>query len=74
MSGQKRLKKRQWWWLAFEVERVFQAMQVLDSQPTGDERLLRPVADYSMPNVSDKIVRIVHSYRDYVMRVVWKQY
>jgi len=60
--------------VGLEVERVFQAMQVLDSQPTGDERLLRPVADYSMPNVSDKIVRIVHSYRDYVMRVVWKQY
>lgn len=60
--------------VGLEVERVFQAMQVLDSQPTGDERLLRPVADYSMPNVSDKVVRIVHSYRDYVMRVVWKQY
>ncbi|WP_245155450.1 non-hydrolyzing UDP-N-acetylglucosamine 2-epimerase [Aeromonas taiwanensis] len=60
--------------VGLEVERVFQAMQVLDSQPIGDERLLRPVADYSMPNVSDKIVRIVHSYRDYVMRVVWKQY
>lgn len=60
--------------VGLEVERVFQALQVLDLQPAGDERLLRPVADYSMPNVSDKIVRIVHSYRDYVMRVVWKQY
>jgi UDP-N-acetylglucosamine 2-epimerase len=60
--------------VGLEVERVFQALQVLDSQPAGDERLLRPVHDYSMPNVSDKIVRIVHSYRDYVMRTVWKQY
>lgn len=60
--------------VGLEVERVFQALQVLDSQPTGDQRLLRRVADYSMPNVSDKVVRIVHSYRDYVMRVVWKQY
>ncbi|MCX7127040.1 UDP-N-acetylglucosamine 2-epimerase (non-hydrolyzing) [Aeromonas sp.] len=60
--------------VGLEIERVFQALQVLDSQPTGDERLLRPVYDYSMPNVSDKIVRIVHSYRDYVMRTVWKQY
>ncbi|HHO0939526.1 non-hydrolyzing UDP-N-acetylglucosamine 2-epimerase [Aeromonas hydrophila] len=60
--------------VGLEVERVFQALQVLDSQPAGNERLLRPVADYSMPNVSDKIVRIVHSYRDYVMRVVWKQF
>ncbi|WP_421189237.1 non-hydrolyzing UDP-N-acetylglucosamine 2-epimerase [Aeromonas enteropelogenes] len=60
--------------VGLEIERVFQALQVLDSQPAGDERLLRPVYDYSMPNVSDKIVRIVHSYRDYVMRTVWKQY
>ncbi|MDF3125757.1 UDP-N-acetylglucosamine 2-epimerase (non-hydrolyzing) [Rheinheimera sp. 1928-s] len=60
--------------VGLEVERVFQALEVLATQPSGSERLLRPVADYSMPNVSDKMVRIVHSYRDYVMRVVWKQY
>lgn len=60
--------------VGLEVERVFQALQVLQSQPSGHQRLLRPVYDYSMPNVSDKVVRIVHSYRDYVMRVVWKQY
>ncbi|WP_415775087.1 non-hydrolyzing UDP-N-acetylglucosamine 2-epimerase [Shewanella oncorhynchi] len=55
-------------------ERVMQALQVLESQPCGDERLLRPVYDYCMPNVSDKIVRIIHSYTDYVKRVVWKEY
>ncbi|WP_233077978.1 non-hydrolyzing UDP-N-acetylglucosamine 2-epimerase [Rheinheimera soli] len=60
--------------VGLEVERVFQALQVLESQPSGNVRLLRPVYDYSMPNVSDKVVRIVHSYRDYVMRVVWKQF
>jgi UDP-N-acetylglucosamine 2-epimerase len=60
--------------VGLEVESVFQALKVLESQPAGDTRLLRPVADYSMPNVSDKMVRIIHSYRDYVMRVVWKQY
>jgi len=60
--------------VGLEVARVFQALRVLETQPAGQERLLRPVADYSMPNVSDKVVRIVHSYRDYVMRVVWKQY
>jgi len=60
--------------VGLEIERVFQALQVLESQPVGDQRLLRPVADYSIPNVSDKIVRIMHSYRDYVMRVVWKKY
>lgn len=57
-----------------EVERVLQGLAILESQCRGDERSLRLVADYSMPNVADKVVRIVHSYRDYVMRTVWKQY
>ena len=56
------------------VERVLQALEVLEAQPSGEERLLRPVYDYSMPNVSDKIVRIILSYTDYVKRVVWKEY
>ncbi|HAS8171328.1 TPA: UDP-N-acetylglucosamine 2-epimerase (non-hydrolyzing) [Vibrio vulnificus] len=56
------------------VERVMQALQILETQPSGDERLLRQVSDYSMPNVSDKVVRIIHSYTDYVKRVVWKEY
>ncbi len=56
------------------VERVMQTLQILESQPAGDERLLRQVYDYSMPNVSDKVVRIIHSYIDYVKRVVWKNY
>ncbi|MBB1474353.1 non-hydrolyzing UDP-N-acetylglucosamine 2-epimerase [Shewanella sp. SG41-3] len=56
------------------VERVMQALQILESQPSGDTRMLRQVYDYSMPNVSDKIVRIIHSYTDYVNRVVWKKY
>nr|BCN19484.1 putative epimerase [Vibrio cholerae] len=56
------------------VERVMQALQILESQPSGDKRLLRQVSDYSMPNVSDKVVRIIHSYTDYVKRVVWKEY
>ena len=56
------------------VDRVMQALQMIDAQPRGDNRLLRQVADYSMPNVSDKIVRIIHSYTDYVNKVVWKKY
>ncbi|EMQ57034.1 UDP-N-acetylglucosamine 2-epimerase [Vibrio cholerae O1 str. EM-1676A] len=56
------------------VERIMQALQILESQPSGDERLLRQVSDYSMPNVSDKVIRIIHSYTDYVKRVVWKEY
>jgi len=60
--------------VGMNVERVLQAFDVLESQPTGSDRLLRQVADYNMPNVSDKVVRILHSYTDYVNRVVWKQY
>jgi len=60
--------------VGLEVERVLQGLVILESQNRDDERSLRLVADYSMPNVSDKVLRIVHSYRDYVMRKVWKQY
>ncbi|MCI8210390.1 UDP-N-acetyl glucosamine 2-epimerase [Pseudomonas sp. S25] len=60
--------------VGLETERVLQGLCVLESQGRGDARSLRLVADYSMPNVSDKVVRILHSYTDYVNRVVWKQY
>uniref|UniRef100_UPI004040074A non-hydrolyzing UDP-N-acetylglucosamine 2-epimerase n=1 Tax=Candidatus Njordibacter sp. Uisw_002 TaxID=3230971 RepID=UPI004040074A len=56
------------------VERIMQGLAILESQPRDDERLIRQIYDYSMPNVSDKIVRIIHSYTDYVNRVVWKKY
>lgn len=59
--------------VGLEVDRVRQALAILTNQPRDDERLLRQVADYSMPNVSDKVVRIIHSYTDYVNRVVWKK-
>jgi UDP-N-acetyl-L-fucosamine synthase len=55
-------------------ERIMQGLAILESQPRESERLVRQVYDYSMPNVSDKIVRIVHSYTDYVNRVIWKKY
>ena len=55
-------------------ERIMQGLAILESQPRDSERLIRQVYDYSMPNVSDKIVRIIHSYTDYVNRVVWKKY
>lgn len=57
-----------------EVERVMQGLAILETQSRGKQRDLLLVADYSMPNVADKVVRIIHSYRDYVMRTVWKQY
>ena len=60
--------------VGLELERVLQALAIIEHQPRGSERLLRQVADYSMPNVSDKVLRIIHSYTDYVNRVVWKKY
>lgn len=59
--------------VGLEVERVRQGLAILATQPRGTERSLRLVADYSMPNVSDKVVRIIYSYTDYVNRVVWKK-
>ncbi len=57
-----------------DAERILQGLAILADQSRGEQRSLRLVADYSMPNVADKVVRIVHSYTDYVNRVVWKKY
>lgn len=54
-------------------ERVLQGLNILEKQSRKFERLFRPVADYSMPNVSDKVVRIILSYTDYINRVVWRK-
>jgi UDP-N-acetylglucosamine 2-epimerase (non-hydrolysing) len=54
-------------------ERIMQGLMVLDSQKRGISRTLRQVYDYSMPNVSDKVLRIIISYSDYVNRVVWNR-
>jgi UDP-N-acetylglucosamine 2-epimerase (non-hydrolysing) len=60
--------------VGLEVDRVRQGLAILKNQLRGSERNLRLVVDYSMPNVSDKVIRIIHSYTDYVNRVVWKKY
>ena len=60
--------------VGLEVDRVRQGLAILATQPRGETRGLRQVVDYSMPNVSDKVVRIIHSYTDYVNRVIWKKY
>lgn len=60
--------------VGLEVNRVLQGLNVLEGQGTGNNRTLRQVADYSMPNVSEKVARIIHSYTDYVNRIVWKRY
>ena len=56
------------------AKRILQGLGILESQTRGEERSLRLVDDYSMPNVSEKVVRIILSYTDYVNRVVWKKY
>ena len=59
--------------VGLEFNRIMQGLAVLESQERGDARTLRPVYDYSMPNVSDKVLRIILSYTDYVNRVVWRK-
>lgn len=54
--------------VGLKKERIFQGLEVLETQ---EKKTLRPVNDYSMPNVSDKVLRIILSYTDYVNRVVW---
>lgn len=58
--------------VGLDVDRVRQGLAILATQPRGEARALLPVADYAVPNVSEKIVRIIHSYTGYVNRVVWR--
>ena len=60
--------------VGLEIERVRQGLAILATQSRGTKRGLKQVMDYSANNVSDKVVRIIHSYTDYVNRVVWKAY
>jgi UDP-N-acetylglucosamine 2-epimerase (non-hydrolysing) len=59
--------------VGLRVDRVLQALPIVAKQGHGQERVLRQVSDYSMPNVSEKVVRIIQSYTDYVNRVVWRK-
>lgn len=60
--------------VGLKADRILQGLDILESQLRGTERTLRLVEDYSMPNVSEKVARIILSYTDYVNRVVWKKY
>jgi UDP-N-acetylglucosamine 2-epimerase len=60
--------------VGLEVDRVRQALAILQTQSRGADRTLQLIGEYNAPNVSDKVVRIIHSYTDYVNRVVWKKY
>ena len=56
------------------IDRLGKYLDILKTPTPRSERKPRLVGDYSMPNVSEKVVRIIHSYTDYVNRVVWKKY
>jgi UDP-N-acetylglucosamine 2-epimerase len=60
--------------VGLSTDRVLEALAILAQQPRGSQRQLRIVTDYNVPNVSEKVVRIIHSYTDYVNRVVWRVY
>jgi UDP-N-acetylglucosamine 2-epimerase (non-hydrolysing) len=53
-------------------DRILQGLKVLEQQATGVERDFRLVSDYSMPNVSQKVLRIIISYTDYINQNIWK--
>ncbi len=55
------------------ADRILQGLKILETQPRGQNRILRSIADYGMPNVSEKVIRIIHSYVDYVRRTVWRE-
>jgi UDP-N-acetylglucosamine 2-epimerase (non-hydrolysing) len=57
-----------------DPDRILQGLAILETQGRGDQRTLRLVDDYSVPNVSDKVLRIILSYTDYAKRTVWKDY
>lgn len=60
--------------VGLEVERVRQGLAILSTQPRGNKLGLKIVNDYNVTNVSEKVLRIIHSYVDYVNRVVWQIY
>jgi UDP-N-acetyl-L-fucosamine synthase len=60
--------------VGLNIERIRQGLSLLARQGRGDTRTLQLVADYGSPNVSEKVIRVLHSYTDYVRRVVWREY
>jgi UDP-N-acetylglucosamine 2-epimerase len=60
--------------VGLNLDRMYQAIAILEQDDAAGQNSLRIVADYQMPNVSDKVVRILYSYTDYVNRTVWKKY
>jgi UDP-N-acetylglucosamine 2-epimerase (non-hydrolysing) len=60
--------------VGLEVARVFKGLDILKNQSKEKKRMINIVEDYNVPNVSEKVLRIIHSYIDYVNRLVWKKF
>ncbi|MEI7996899.1 MAG: UDP-N-acetyl glucosamine 2-epimerase, partial [Methylococcaceae bacterium] len=59
--------------VGLNIERIMQGLLILEAQANSKVKVTCPVSDYSIPNVSDKVVRIIISYTDYINRVVWQK-
>ena len=60
--------------VGMDKDSVMRGLTILESQSRGLDRSLKIVYDYDLVNVSDKVIRIIHSYTNYINRVVWKKY
>ena len=60
--------------VGLDIDNIKIGFKILESQTKNNNRLLKVVDDYNVNNVSEKILRIIYSYTDYVNRVVWKRY
>jgi UDP-N-acetylglucosamine 2-epimerase (non-hydrolysing) len=60
--------------VGLNLERIHQAIDLIEQDGGFGQNSLHIVADYQNPNVSEKVVRILYSYTDYVNRTVWKKY
>ena len=59
--------------VGLEIRSIIQGLNILQKQSRGNNRILSLVKDYNVPNVSEKILRIIHSYTDYINRKIWKK-
>ena len=60
--------------VGLDTERILQGLKIILDQGRGSKRTLLSIEDYSKPNVSEKVLRIIISYTDYVKRKVWNEY
>ena len=60
--------------VGMDIERIMQGLKILETQNIGDKRNMLEVLDYTVPNVSDKVLRIIISYTNYIKQNVWKEF